>query len=242
MNPNRSHLQRSRIRSWLHRGGMRIALLLPMTLFTGCSGTTDAAPDLEAAAESTAQSLTEPVGGGMYLAGFDADVARANGYEIVRLPDGSQASVPQDLAEAARRGDHVPTAGILKPQPGAGEVVVPLGYDEVPGRCGTSYVSLTAQGASLATLSTGMHLIPSFGVPRTVFFVVNLSDNGGRSEQGFETRHGDVVGNSWLSQERLLLLTVGTARATLRALASRVVTSNGVVCTSTGPSTTEEIH
>src|ERR1041384_6030749 len=53
----------------------------------------------------TADSEETKSSGAMSLRGFDPEIARANGFEIVTLPDGATASVPKDLAAAAASGE-----------------------------------------------------------------------------------------------------------------------------------------
>ncbi|WP_146246292.1 hypothetical protein [Actinoplanes xinjiangensis] len=77
----------------------------------------------------------------MTIAGFDVEVARAHGYEVVTLPGGAMASVPADKADAARAGDYVPAAGVLLPA-GSDGSLAGNGYGESAGDCGYSVESL----------------------------------------------------------------------------------------------------
>jgi hypothetical protein len=178
---------------------------------------------------------------GMYLAGFDAAVAHANGYEVVTLPDGSQASVPADKAEAARTGSYVPTVGILKAPRSRGEKV-DSAYDEKAGECGRSYVSLNERGNQAANLGTGFFVDNgSAGNPWDVHWHVSILDNGGVSSQNYSEEDGRLAGNAWLARNRVLHLTRGFAYANVKT-SSVVITTRGWICYSYGPKVEEFIY
>jgi hypothetical protein len=163
-------------------------------------------------------------------------VARAHGYEVVQLPDGSRASVPKAKAAAARSGEYVPARGVL-PAPG-----VSTTYDrgEAVGDCGMSWVSLDARGGSQATLGTGMILVPDAGDPWDVHWSVRITDNGGRSTQPYSEEDGFSGFLSWTAYARWLSLTRGLATAVVNWW-SFTITENGWVCYSYGPIAIEEI-
>lgn len=174
-----------------------------------------------------------------HLVGFDADAARANGYEIVALPNGAQASVPVDKAEAARTGEFVPTEGVLRPpNPGGAS---PQDHDSIPGDCGSSFVALWAMGNSRADLDTGFELIPSAGAVWDLHWSVGISDNGGKSVQHYDEGDGYNVGTTWTAS-RILSLTRGMAYAAVIGYSSFTITTHGWVCYSYGPATSEEIR
>ncbi|HYN97123.1 MAG TPA: hypothetical protein VES42_25065 [Pilimelia sp.] len=209
--------------------------------FTAAAGPARAAGPAAGAPDPAATPTDKPVGIGMRLAGFDAAVARANGYAVVTLPDGSQASVPADKAAAARKGEYVPTTGVLTAEQIAGKDadggMSTNNYAELPGDCGKSYVALWAQGGARATLHTGFHLIPSAGQPWDVEWRINIEDNGGRSTQPYNEQDGAISGNSWIAHLRLLNLSYGWAQSTVIWYSSYTITTRGWVCWSAGPST-----
>lgn len=180
---------------------------------------------------------------GMRLVGFDARVARAHGFEVVTLPDGSRASVPAAKADAARRGDYVPTSGILRETAtSANGGASTYGYGEAVGECGVSWVSLEPKGGSTANLGTGMSLIPKAGEPWDVHWRINIVDNGGSSNQYYDEYDGFIVNFSWVAYTRRLGLTRGSAFATVVRYASYTITENGWVCYSYGPSASDVIY
>jgi hypothetical protein len=179
-----------------------------------------------------------PAGGaGLALAGFDAAVAKANGYEIVTLPDGSTASVQADRTAAARAGTYRPTTGVLRAsgEPGGG-VSAQMAYEwsEVPGDCGASKIHFWSIGSSMAYLRTGFYLIPSAGSPWDIHWTVNISDGGGQSTQYWNEYQGNNYGSGWDAGLRMLSLTRGTAIGVVNQF-SFVITTRGWICYSYGP-------
>jgi hypothetical protein len=202
-------------------------------------------PAANAAPPSELKSAgTHPVG--LRLAGFDADVARAHGYEVVTLPDGSQASVPAEKAEAARNGEYVPTVGVLKTTSKRLRAAGASGVDqyaELPGDCGKSYIALWDQAApdGKATLHTGFHLVPAAGTPLSVSWLVNITDTAGSSNQPYSELDGNIWGTSWIGHLRVLQLSKGWANATVVWYSSWTIAANGWFCYSYGPTVGEEI-
>ncbi|MGC9665203.1 hypothetical protein ACNTMW_01455 [Planosporangium sp. 12N6] len=185
----------------------------------------------------------------MRLVGFDADVARAHGLEVVTLPDGSLASVPAAKADAARKGAYVPTSGVIKKRAvdgqagkSSGDVVSPYGYGEATDpSCGTSWVYLDPIGGARANLGTGMKLVVDAGDPWDVHWHVNIEDNGGNSTQAYSEEDGFLGPFSWTAYARKLSLTRGWAQATVVWYGSYTVTENAWVCWSEGPSAGDSI-
>jgi hypothetical protein len=177
---------------------------------------------------------------GLALAGFDEEVARANGYEIVTLPDGSLASVPAAMAEAAETGEYVPTSGVLRaeeePQEPGDFSTQGWEYGEAYGDCGYSYVAFWAVGNSYAQIQTGFVITDtSAGNVWQVNWNVNIHDNGGSTTQHWEEGDGIDWGQGWTSSLRLLGLTRGYADATVEWFSSYVITNRGWICWSMGP-------
>jgi hypothetical protein len=173
---------------------------------------------------------------GMQLVDFDVAVARAHGFEVVTLPDGSRASVPAAKADAAVTGRYVPTSGVIPAgavAKGGGASTADRG--EAVGDCGMSWVSLDAMGGSQALLITGMVLVPDAGDPWDVHWKVRIDDNGGDSTQTYDEYDGFSGFLSWTSYARWLGLTPGLAFATVNWWQSYTITESGWVCWSAGP-------
>jgi hypothetical protein len=181
----------------------------------------------------------------MRLVGFDAGVARAHGYEIVTLPDGSQASVPADKADAARAGTYVPKTGVLKAgSNNGGREATPHGYAQLAGDCGISYVALYTSGynGSARLLTGGDTAGSGAGSPWSVNWNVNIVDDRGSSNQHYDTGDGSIAGTRWASYWRVLhLKPQGWAAATVVWYSSWMITTGGWFCWSEGPSTAEFI-
>ena len=182
--------------------------------------------------------------GAMSLRGFDPEIARANGFEIVTLPDGATASVPKDLAAAAASGEYRPTVGVLPPQGGAETDggIKSFGYASGTGDCGTSWVDISPIGNHKATLSSGMDLVSAAGSVKGVTWHINIDDTGGHSQQSYGTSNGVNYGVSWVAYSRILGLSPGWVNATIVWYTSWVATSNGWLCYSVGPSAVDTIY
>ncbi|MEV0128044.1 hypothetical protein AB0H83_06190 [Dactylosporangium sp. NPDC050688] len=172
----------------------------------------------------------------MYLVGFDEKLARANGREIVTLPDGSLASVPADKAAAARAGTYRPASGIV---PSASAAT--SSYGEVHGECGTSWVSLDPVGNTDATLTTGMRLSPNAGTPWDVHWHADIADTAGYSSQNYTEQDGFTGSFSWTAYARVLNLSPGWANATI-TWGSFALTSEAWLCYSYSPTTSTTIY
>jgi hypothetical protein len=176
---------------------------------------------------------------GLRLVGLDATVAKAHGYAVVTLPDGTEASVRADLAPAARNGSYRPAHGLLGAAKSGG-AISPDSFGEVIGDCGDSWVELDAIGGARATLTTGFDLVPDSGGPWDVHWHVGISDNGGHSTQNYSEENGFYGSFSWIAYARRLGLTRGPATASVTG-GSFTITEAGWVCFSYSPSTTTTI-
>lgn len=196
-----------------------------------------------AAAPAKAEATGDPAitQAGMTIAGFDAEVARAHGFEVVTLPDGSLASVPADKAAAAEAGTYVPTVGVLSKEDSDGAVSANA-YGQVVGDCGYSWVQLTPRGGGSASLTTGMSLVLDSGGPWDVHWWVDISDTAGDSTQYYSEGDGyfSSTGLAWSGKARSLNLTKGWANATV-TVGSYTVTENGWVCFSYSPTASTTI-
>jgi hypothetical protein len=213
------------------RRSISAAALLALAL--AASGLTSI-PANAAAPDSTASTATL----GMALVGFDAEVANAHGHRIVTLPDGSQASVPADKAEAATKGTYVPQQGVLK----KGTSFSTNSYGQATGDCGTSWVGLDPRGGGRAVLTTGMTLVHDSGGPWDIHWHVEIADNGGYSTQNYDEYDGyySGLGLGWAAKARTLNLTRGWANATV-TWGSFTITANGWLCYSYSPTTSTTI-
>lgn len=123
---------------------------------------------------------------GMYVVGFDAAVAKANGYQIVTYPNGDQQSVPIDPQSTQ------PKSPILHPQSSestaqpsqqARPAVANTDYNEVWGNCGRAWIRVTQTGTNQVAVASGFS-----NTPATAFFWswdVSLSDQNGTSHQTY---------------------------------------------------------
>ncbi|GGM40339.1 hypothetical protein GCM10012275_09100 [Longimycelium tulufanense] len=160
---------------------------------------------------------TRRVESGMVVVGFDRDVARANGYEVVTLPDGREASVPRDQADAVRTGR-----------------IPPLGRDEAYGTCGMSWIEFNGKGYNAeAWHRTGFVISNNFSPAISFKWLVEISDNGGTSYRSF--RHLLGLERRWSSREETLHLTRGPAQAHVLKDRSYALLGSGVICSSAGP-------
>ncbi|GIE80483.1 hypothetical protein Aph02nite_64330 [Actinoplanes philippinensis] len=190
---------------------------------------------------ATAADLGSEVPGekSMSIAGFDADVARAHGYEVVTLPDGAVASVPAEKAEAARLGKYIPRSGVIPPPAGG---VSTSAYGETVGDCGLSWVQISPRGGAKASLTTGMTLVPDSGGPWDVHWWVDVADTGGYSTQPYTEYDGyySSIGLSWTAKARSLNLTRGWANVTV-TFGSFTITEAGWICYSYSPTASTTI-
>lgn len=76
------------------------------------------------------------------VAGFDKEVAEANGFKIITKPDGTQASIP--VTEAARVEKEAARPGMIL-----------MGYTETTDSCGRSYLSAERGSGDTLSLRTG---------------------------------------------------------------------------------------
>ncbi|MDG6109530.1 hypothetical protein Daura_31735 [Dactylosporangium aurantiacum] len=171
----------------------------------------------------------------MKLVGFDEAAAKANGLEIVTLPDGAQAAVPAAKAAAARAGTYRPTKGVLPAKSASTD------YAEITGDCGTSWVDLTPTGYAWAVLTSGVRLHPEAGSPWDVHWTIEIKDRGGRSAPYFDEYDGFTGSFSWTMYGVDVHLTVGPATAQV-TYGSFIITSDAWVCYSYGPKTSTNIY
>jgi hypothetical protein len=189
---------------------------------------------------SAAQAAETTPEVGMKIAGFDAAVAKAHGYEIVTLPDGSQASVPAAKASAAKAGTFIPKSGVLvKPSTGG---VSANAYGERVGECGYSWVQISPRGGGSAGLTTGMDLVLDSGGPWDIHWNVSVKDRNGSSTQSYSEYDGyfGSLGLSWAGKGRTLNLARGSATVKVTA-GSFTITEAGWICYSYSPSATTTI-
>jgi hypothetical protein len=171
---------------------------------------------------------------GLRVGKFDSEVAKLNGYQIVTLPDGSLDSVPKGQAAAAAAGALKPTGAVIPP---AGSMTT-MAQSYKYGECGYSFVFLTSRGGGAATLGTGAHVRLDWNQIWDVNWRVNITDNGGSSQQ---TGYSDNGGWDFFPPNRILHLTPGYATAGVPFYAY-VILTDGTVCYSYSPVVTELIR
>ena len=111
---------------------------------------------------------------GMYVAGFDEEVARAHGYKIITYANGDQQSVPLDPNSG------LPKSAILSHTAKADALPANSDYNRVQGNCGVSWISVLQTGPSDVQVATG------FGVYAATIsheWTVELNDANGTSHQ-----------------------------------------------------------
>lgn len=195
---------------WRKSVAVALSTALAVTVSLAGAGSAHASTEDREASET----ITSP----MTIAGYDADVAKANGYKIVTLPDGTQESVP--VTAAAKKAEQ--------------DIITP--FTTVPGDCGTSSVVILDDGNAGAAVSTGFHLVRgaiSYG------WTVNVTGPGG----GYTKNFGGVLANTprWTGSFRWSVPVRGTYIAAVTK-ASWALLNNGTVCTSGGPIDSEYIY
>jgi hypothetical protein len=181
-------------------------------------------------------TISRTSAGGLQVGGFDKQVAAANGYTVVTLPDGSQTSVRAADAAAVQSGKQLPTGAIYRPAAKPG-TVSPNDFDDQPGSCGDSFVYLFATGGAQAILGTGFIVNADWPSVWYINWRVNIHDNGGDSTQSGYSYSG---GHAFSAPQRILHLTVGPASATVPWY-SFVILNDGTLCYSLQPTAYEDI-
>ena len=163
----------------------------------------------------------------MTVTGFDREVAQANGYQVITLPSGREASVKIDIARRIR----------------AGESLIVDGQQTLYGNCGYSYVELYAIGGEKANFRTGFGIASNLPAAIRYQWVVRITDNGGSSSPSWS---GNLAyRHTWVTNSGNFLvykLTRGTAWARVDSDWSYAVLSNGAICSSAGPATSTNIY
>ncbi|SDZ55338.1 hypothetical protein [Herbiconiux ginsengi] len=103
------------------------------------------APTAASAAETDDQPTNTRVETTMYVTGYDEEVARENGYEIITYDDGSWESVAVTEEAKAENAE----TGIMTPQPADGAAARGTVY----GPCGSSFVDASASGRLVSAVT-----------------------------------------------------------------------------------------
>ncbi|WP_370947041.1 hypothetical protein AB5J62_05665 [Amycolatopsis sp. cg5] len=116
---------------------------------------------------------------GMYVAGFNEEVAKANGYKIVTYPNGDRQSVPADP------DSKLPKSPILSHTANTDAAPANSDYDRVQGNCGSSWIAVRQTGPSNVQVGSGFSVYTG-----TVShsWTVALSDANGTSHQSGPSR------------------------------------------------------
>ncbi len=112
---------------------------------------------------------------GMYVAGFDAAVAKAHGYKIVTYANGDMQSVPINPRSGLPKGTLVKAShGVITPDNSASS-------GKIPGDCGDSWINGVQTGPHKITLTSGFDV----DIPAVKYrWKILLRDINGDSEQG----------------------------------------------------------
>ena len=192
------------------------------TLAMLAAGAFYAGPASAAPASSESVPTTTATTVPMTLVGYDADVAKRNGFKIVVGPNGKLDSVPIGS-----------TSKGLANYRGASKV--PL-ISPVPGDCGSSRVVILDDGRGRAAVSTGFTLYRgaiSYG------WSVDVLGGGGSYRKNF----GGGLANrtTWTGSFAYSIPRTGTYYASVPK-SSFAILNNGGYCTSGGPSDSEFIY
>ncbi|GGQ75898.1 hypothetical protein [Couchioplanes azureus] len=161
-----------------NRKPFRAFTVLAMTL--GTLSATSAALASPAAPSPTPQEKQV----GMYVAGFDPDVAKAHGYKIVTYANGDRQSVPIDPTSKLPKGPLLhrqAPADAASPHRPVTASAANTDYNEVWGNCGVSWIRVTQTGAHKVSIASGYRNLPA-----SAFFwtwTVTLTDRNGTSHQ-----------------------------------------------------------
>lgn len=167
-------------------------------------------PSVSAQPASAKKTVESP----MKIVRFDPAIAKANGYEIRKFPDGREYSVKKGTPPVSS-----PTQ-LRTLSPGGGSI---------GGDCGTSWVRFNGTGNVAARLDTGFTLnTPAVGYS----WQVSIIDQGGVSTQSWG---GPLaVRQEWSGGRDLPNLTRGSADAQVER-SSSVALITGAFCYSGGP-------
>jgi hypothetical protein len=140
-----------------------------------------AALGTSAAADATTAPTTTTVQQGMYVAGFDPQIAAAHGYKIVTYPNGDQQSVPVDANSTQPKSlvlhHNTTVRGVMAPDANSD-------YDRVVGNCGISWIAVQQTAASQVQVGSGFTVFPAPAVGYS--WTISLSDRNGTSHQSAE--------------------------------------------------------
>lgn len=161
-----------------HRRLAKIAVVLAITLGTLFSSSAAfAAPATHSAAVTTRPPVKPQLQqSGMYVAGFNAAVAKAHGFKIVTYANGDQQSVP------INPNSRLPKSPILHHSHGI-NADANTDYNQVQGNCGISWIRVAQTSAHQVAIISGFK-----NTPEIAFFWswnVSLSDQNGTSHQTY---------------------------------------------------------
>jgi hypothetical protein len=177
---------------------------------------------------------------GMYVAGFDAKVAKANGYKIVTYANGDLQSVPADPQSKLRKGPilhpqslpHRPVTSLTAPvsvpdQQPTTAAAANTDYNSVTGNCGVSWIRVTQTGTNKVAIASGYRNLPWSAYFWT--WDVQLADRNGTSHQ----RHSGPTAGTAASRTWQNLNQYGYTYDYVYAGGATLV--NGTICLSGRP-------
>jgi hypothetical protein len=163
----------------------------------------------------------------MTVGGYDADIAEANGYQIVTNPDGSQSSVPiTEDAKAQQAAAEAAKAEYYQDQ-NTNDGMAPLGV--VDGNCGSSWINATKQANDTVAYQTGY--VVWGAVVDSQWDVVATGFISGSS-----VRLYPIPNSGTWATEGALYNVIGPGIANVTIATSFAVLASGQVCYSGGPS------
>jgi hypothetical protein len=189
-----------------------LGLVLSATATAASATPATATAPAATAAQTTAAVPDGAVQVGMRVTGFNAEVARANGYIVKTDAQGRQYSV--------------------KPGAAGERAAIPV----IWGNCGMSWVYYNAIGNSSATINTGFSL---YWPAVSYWWFVRINDAGGQNNHIWAGGLNRLYG--WSAFKTVPGLSHGLSVATV-STASSAILADGRVCTSGGPSDLDNVY
>ena len=127
---------------------------------------------------------------GMYVAGFNAAVAKAHGYKIVTYANGDKQSVPSNASS------HLPKGPMMLHRQAGMVAAQNSDYNQVQGNCGISYIVVGQTGTNQVQIVSGYKNLA--GPAYFWSWDVQLNDRNGTSHQTYEgATQGTQASRTW---------------------------------------------
>lgn len=166
---------------------------------------------------------------GMYVARYDAAIAKAHGYKIITYPNGDQQSVPINPKSGLPKGpllvkDTVQN-GKVRPDTNSDS-------DSVAGDCGVSWIESTQVSTAHINVQSGF----TSDTPYIDFnWEFELSDENGQSFQGNDSASGQSGDEWYWTGDWNNLYQYKWTSDTVQTASSYTILDDGGVCYSAGP-------